>query len=201
MRERKVAAPRLPDKVFEEVVKIAEIMKSGGVVIYPTDTIWGIGCDAGNHEAVEKIYKIKERDFSKSMLVLIDRDNKLSRYVKDIPDPAWDILDYATKPTTIIFDKPYNIAENLMAEDGSVGFRVCGDKYCQEIVKKLGRPIVSTSANFSGDPSPKNFETINKELLKRADYVSNYRRREKRMKAASTIIKLGNDSSVKVIRS
>ena len=190
----------MPDDIYQEVIKIAEILKKGGIIIYPTDTVWGLGCDASNFEAVEKLYQIKKRDKSKSMLILVDSDHKIQRHIKDMPDVAWDIIDVADSPTTIIYDKGYNVAENLLAEDGSLGVRVCKDKFCQEIIKKLKWPLVSTSANYSGEPSPMSYTDIDKSLLEKVDYVVEYRRQEKIKAKPSAIFRLNNNGNIKILR-
>ncbi|MCL6265274.1 L-threonylcarbamoyladenylate synthase [Flagellimonas myxillae] len=183
----------------EEINKAKEILKSGGLILYPTDTVWGIGCDATNPKAVKKVYALKQREDSKALICLVAHQAMLERHVKEVPDAAYDIMDLATKPTTIIFDHPVGIAHNLIASDDSIAFRVASDKFCQYLLNKFGKPIVSTSANISGFPTPKSFKDISPEILKGVDYVVNLPD-ENKDPSPSSIIKLSNDGLVKVIR-
>ncbi|MBE9488964.1 MAG: Sua5/YciO/YrdC/YwlC family protein, partial [Bacteroidetes bacterium] len=164
-----------------------------------TDTIWGIGCDATNYEAIEKINALKQRTGDKSLICLINDFKMLNFHVEDIPNTVYDILKYATKPTTIIYDKPVRVSENLIAKDNTLAIRIVKDHFCNQLIKKLRRPIVSTSANISGQPSPKSFKEISKEILKGVDYVVNLHH-EKKLVNPSSIIKLSNDGKVKIIR-
>lgn len=182
----------------EETETILSHLKRGNVILYPTDTVWGIGCDASNSDAIEKIYKIKKRDPSKSMLCLVSDFKMLNQFVEEIPEVAYDILKYANKPTTVIYDNPIRVAENLIADDNTLGIRVVRDPFVGKLIKKLKRPLVSTSANFSGKPTPKSFNNIDPKLLELVDYVSKVK--PKSNNAPSSIIKIGLDSSVKIIR-
>jgi L-threonylcarbamoyladenylate synthase len=184
----------------EALQKALEVLKSGGIILYPTDTIWGIGCDATKADAVEKVYALKNRVDSKSMIVLLDEEAKLNRFVKDVPGLAWDILEMNEEPLTIIYDDARNLAPNVIAEDGSVGIRVTQDAFCQQLIRKFGRPIVSTSANISGEMAPRNFSEIAEEIKKGVDYVVEYRQQETRKAQASKIIKLSNDGRIKILR-
>ena len=184
----------------EDINKALEVLNKGGVILYPTDTIWGIGCDAANPEAVKRVYEIKKRVDSKAMLVLIDSPAKLNSYVKDVPPMAWDLIELTTKPLTIIYDGARNLAENLIAEDGSVGIRVTDEEFSRQLCFRFRRAIVSTSANVSGEPSPKNFSEISEEIKQAVDYIVGYRQKEKGSGKASGIIKLGVGGQVKVIR-
>ena len=148
------------EAIRQDVKKACEVMQKGGIILYPTDTIWGIGCDATNAEAVKRVYDIKKRADSKAMLVLVDSSVKVDFYVRDVPAVAWDLIDYATKPLTIIYDGARNLAENLLAEDGSVGIRVTGEAFSKELCFRFRKAIVSTSANISGQPSPANFSIL-----------------------------------------
>mgnify|MGYP001521304636 FL=1 len=148
------------EAIRQDVKKACEVMQKGGIILYPTDTIWGIGCDATNAEAVKRVYDIKKRADSKAMLVLVDSSVKVDFYVRDVPAVAWDLIDYATKPLTIIYDGARNLAENLLAEDGSVGIRVTGEAFSKELCFRFRKAIVSTSANISGQPSPANLSLI-----------------------------------------
>lgn len=183
----------------QEVNKTIDILKKGGIILYPTDTIWGIGCDATNHEAVQRIYELKKREESKSMICLVSDFKMLNKYVEEIPEVAYDILKYANKPTTIIYDKPLRVAENIVASDNTLAIRVVRDGFCNALLKKFKKPIVSTSANISNQPSPKSFKEIDEDILKGVDYVVNLQHNKKTGKASS-IIKLSNDGAVTIIR-
>lgn len=175
-------------------------MKQGGVILYPTDTVWGIGCDATNAEAVAKVYKIKKRDDSKALICLVDSDARLQRYVRNVPNVAWDILDIATKPTTIILDGAINLAPNLIAEDESIALRITKEPFSHELCYRFQKPLVSTSANISGEPAAANYNDISQELLDAVDYVCFSRRQEHKPHTPSSIIKLKEDGEVMIIR-
>jgi len=183
----------------EEVNKTVQVLKEGGIILYPTDTIWGIGCDATNHDAIKRIYKLKQREESKSMICLVNDFKMLNLYVENVPEVAYDILKYTNKPTTIIYDKPLRVSENIIAEDNTLAIRVTNHDFCKQLIKKIKKPIVSTSANISNEPSPKFYSEISPEILKGVDYVVNLQR-EKKSTEASSIIKLTGDGLVKVIR-
>jgi L-threonylcarbamoyladenylate synthase len=185
--------------INEEVHKAYEIIKEGGIILYPTDTVWGIGCDATNAEAVAKIYKVKQRAEALSMIVLMNGEKMMYNVFKEIPEVAWQIMDLSENPTTIILDQPRNIAKNLIASDNTLGIRIVKDPFCFKLLEKMKKPLVSTSANISGQPTPKSFKEISPEIIKAVDYVVNLQR-EKIGGKPSTIIKLSNDSQVKVIR-
>ena len=184
-----------------DVEKAANILQAGGVIVYPTDTIWGIGCDASNEKAVSRIYEIKQRNDSKALITLVPKDNWIERYVEEVPDVAWDLLEASVDPLTIVYDKGKNIATNLLASDGSIGLRVCNELFCSTLCNRLKRPIVSTSANISGTPSPHNFNQISSEILSKVDYVVRWRRNDTNSSKASTVIKLGSGGLIKIIRS
>lgn len=184
----------------EEISKAVDCLTNGGIIIYPTDTIWGIGCDATNKEAVQRIYSLKKRTDSKSMLVLLDNDVKLRNFVKDVPDIAYDLAELSEKPLTIIYDGAQNLAQNLLAEDGSVGIRITREAFSKNLCARFKKPIVSTSANFSGEPSPSIFSEISKEILEAADYIVNYRRNDNTKAKPSGIIKIKSTGEVKIIR-
>lgn len=184
----------------EDIKQALEVLYNGGVILYPTDTVWGLGCDATNAEAVKRIYEIKQRTDSKAMLVLIDSPAKLNYYVKEVPPMAWDLMELTTKPLTIIYDGARNMAENLIAEDGSVGIRVTDEEFSRQLCFRFRKAIVSTSANISGQPAPKNFGEITEEIKQAVDYIVGYRQKEKATAKPSGIIKLGTDGQVKVIR-
>ena len=175
-------------------------MSEGGVILYPTDTIWGIGCDATNEEAVRRVYEIKQRQDSKAMLVLVDSSVKVDFYVRDVPEVAWDLIDLADKPLTIIYSGARNLAANLLAEDGSVGIRVTNEEFSKRLCQQFRKAIVSTSANISGQPSPKNFSEISEEVKSAVDYIVGYRQEEMSNPKPSSIIKLGKGGVIKIIR-
>jgi L-threonylcarbamoyladenylate synthase len=182
-----------------EVHNAYEVIKNGGIILYPTDTVWGIGCDATNPEAVKKIYALKQREESKSMIVLMNGEKMMYTVFKDIPEVAWQILDLSEKPTTLILDNPRNVAPNLIAEDKTLGVRLVKEPFCFKLMERMKRPLVSTSANISGMFTPKSFKEISPEILKGVDYVVNLHH-DKICDKPSTIIKLTNDNQVKVIR-
>lgn len=190
----------LRKKYKEDIEKACEVMFNGGIILYPTDTIWGIGCDATNPEAVKRVYEIKKRIDSKALITLVDSPAKVNAYVQDMPEIAWDLIEFATKPLTIIYDKARNLAENLLAEDGSAGIRVTNEPFSKDLCMRFKKPIVSTSANISGEPSPQNFSEVSNEIISAVDYVVKYRQDEKAKAAPSSIIKLGNKGEVKIIR-
>ena len=183
----------------QEIQNALEVLQNGGIILYPTDTVWGIGCDASNEEAVDKIYKLKKRAESQSMIVLMNGDKMIHNTFKEVPETAWQIMDLSEKPTTLILDKPQNIAKNLVATDNTLGIRVVKDSFCFKLIDKLKKPLVSTSANISGKPTPMTFSEISKEILNGVDYVVNLSR-EKKCGNPSTIIKIALDNQVKVIR-
>lgn len=184
----------------EDIKKAVEVMRQGGVILYPTDTIWGIGCDATNEEAVKKVYEIKRRADSKAMICLVDTPDRVQRYVRDIPAVAWDLMELAEKPLTIIFDGAKNLAPNLLAEDGSVGIRVTREEVSNQLCYRFQKPVVSTSANISGEPSAACFAEISDEIKNAVDYVMQSRQKETRKCQSSSIIKLGVGGEVQIIR-
>lgn len=184
----------------EDAKKAAEIISAGGIIVYPTDTVWGIGCDATNPEAVEKVYRIKKRDSTRAMIILVDNENKVDYYVNDAPEVAFELFEVSEKPLTIILPNARNLASNLPAKDGSIAIRICSDAFCREIIRICKKPLVSTSANFSGDPTPENFSQINPDILKAADYVCTHRQDDMRKAVPSSIISLGSGGQVKIIR-
>ena len=183
----------------DDVRNAVEVMNRGGIILYPTDTIWGIGCDATNEEAVQKIFDIKHRPENKTMLVLLDAPGKLQGYV-DVPDMVWDFMELATRPTTIIYPNARNLAPSLIAEDKTVGIRVTSDPFCVRLCQALHRPVVSTSANISGQPSAAFFNEISQEIIDNVDYVVKYRQKDMTKASPSVIIKLGMNNEFKIIR-
>lgn len=187
-------------KTEDDIRKAVEVMRAGGVILYPTDTIWGIGCDATNPKAVERVYKIKQRADSKALICLVDSDARLQRYVRNVPNVAWELLDCADKPTTVILDGAVNLADNLIADDGSVALRITKEPFSKELCYRFQKAIVSTSANISGQPAAQNFCDIQQELIDAVDYVCWSRRQEHKPHQASSIIKLGMGGEVEIIR-
>ncbi|MBR1446465.1 MAG: Sua5/YciO/YrdC/YwlC family protein [Alloprevotella sp.] len=183
-----------------DIARALEVLRHGGVIVYPTDTIWGIGCDATNEEAVRKVFALKGRADAKAMLSLVDSDGRLQRYVRNVPDVAWQIVDCATNPITIIYADVQGLAPSLLAEDGSAGLRITQETFSRELCRRFGRPIVSTSANVSGLPPPRCFDDIDADLLARADYVCTSRRNERAPSRASSIIKIGRGAEIEIIR-
>lgn len=183
----------------KEIQKTISILKKGGIVIYPADTIWGIGCDATDKQAVEKIYALKKRSESKSMIVLVSDMDMLQHYVKEIPQKLHCVIGGAPRPTTVIYKNPVNLAENVIAGDNTVGIRIVEDDFCQTLIRTYGKPIISTSANFSGKPSPKTFNEIDKKLLDNVDYVVNLHR-DKKPGIPSRIVRFKSDGGFEFIR-
>ncbi len=184
----------------EDIRQAIEVLRNGGVILYPTDTIWGIGCDATNQEAVKRIYEIKKRADSKAMLVLVDSSAKVDFYVREVPQVAWDLIELTTKPLTIIYEGARNLAPNLLADDGSIGIRVTDEAFSKQLCFRFKKAIVSTSANISGQPSPANFSEVSREIKDAVDYVVTYRQEDMDRPKPSGIIKLGAGGEVKVIR-
>jgi len=184
----------------EDIKNAVEVMRKGGVILYPTDTVWGIGCDATNEEAVRKVYQIKQRDDSKALICLVDSDARLQRYVRNVPEVAWQLIDCMDKPTTLILDGAVNLAQNLIGEDGSIGIRITQEPFSKELCFRFQKAIVSTSANISGEPAAQNYRDINPQLLEAVDYVCWSRRQEHQPHKPSSIIKLGQGGEVQIIR-
>lgn len=187
-------------KQSEDIAKAVEVLRHGGVILYPTDTVWGIGCDATNVEAVAKVYKIKQRDDSKAMICLVDSEARMSRYVRNVPEVAWNLIELATKPTTVVVERGVNLAPNLLAEDGSIAMRVTREDFSRELCYRFQKPLVSTSANISGQPAAQNYCDIAPELLEAVDYVCWSRRGEHKPHTPSSIIKINGNGTFKIIR-
>jgi len=183
----------------EEIRNAYEVLKNGGVILYPTDTIWGIGCDATNEEAVKRIYKIKKRENSKSMLLLVDDVGWIASYAS-VPDIALDLINTNDKPMTIIYPNAKGIAKNLIAEDGTIGIRVTNEEFSKKLTFRLRKPIVSTSANISGKIAPQNFCDISQEIKDAVDYIVDYRQDECSNHKASSILKIEMNGNIKIIR-
>lgn len=184
----------------DDLKKACEVMAAGGLILYPTDTIWGIGCDATNEEAVRRVYELKRRLDHKAMLVLLDSEAKLNGYVSNVPDIAWDLIEVADKPLTIIYSNAKNLASSLVGEDGSVGIRITREAFSRQLCERFRKPVVSTSANISGEPSPASFSEISEEVKKGVDYIVEYRQDDQTKAKPSSIIKLGDGGLVQVIR-
>ena len=178
---------------------LIEILKTGGVILYPTDTIWGIGCDATNLQAIQKIFDIKKRDAKKSPIILVENERRLQDLV-DVPPMAWEIMDLSEKPVTIVYDNPKGLPKELLAEDGSIGIRLVKDLFCKKLITKLNRPIVSTSANFSGEKSPMSFSEISPLLIKQVDAIAEENQEQKSQWEGSSVIRVWQDGRIKVIR-
>lgn len=186
--------------IADEAKRAVEIMRNGGIILYPTDTVWGIGCDATNEKAVKRIYEIKKRAENKAMLLLVDSPDRIVRYVAKVPSVAWDLIELTTKPLTIIYDGARNCAANLVAEDGSIGIRVTSELFSKELCYRFQKAVVSTSANISGEPTPRFFAEINQEIVDSVDYVVKYKQLDKGTPKPSGIIKLSENGLVTVIR-
>lgn len=190
----------LPREFRDDLREALGVMNKGGVILYPTDTIWGLGCDATDEAAVRRIYQIKRRIDSKALITLVDSEAKLQNYVREVPEVAWDLIELSTRPLTIVFDGARNLAPNLLADDGSVAIRITREPFSRELCMRMKRAVVSTSANISGCPAPRSFSEIPEEIKAAVDYVCTSRRDETQTPPASSIIKLGCGGEVKVIR-
>ena len=188
----------------EDIRQAVETMRKGGVILYPTDTVWGIGCDATNAQAVKRVYEIKQRDDSKALICLVDSDARMQPYFRQVPDVAWQLIDSLkesdAKPTTLILDDAVNLAENLIAEDGSVGIRITNEPFSKELCFRFQKAIVSTSANISGEPAAQNYGDIDPRILEAVDYVCWSRRQEHKPHQPSSIIRLRQNGEVSIIR-
>ncbi|MFI5164005.1 MAG: L-threonylcarbamoyladenylate synthase [Bacteroidia bacterium] len=183
-----------------DIQKCLEVLRSGGTILYPTDTIWGIGCDATNEKAVEKIFSIKQRNETKSLIALVSDDSMLNRFVKDVPEQAWELIEVSDAPLTIIYDAGRGFAKNVLADDGSIGIRMVKDEFCQRLIHKFGKPVVSTSANISGTSPPRNFSEIADEIIASVDYTVNWRQHENSNAKPSSIIKIKTNGEFVIIR-
>jgi len=178
---------------------IIQILKSGGTILYPTDTIWGIGCDATNIDAINKIFEIKKREKNKSMIILVENEKRLQDLV-DVPEMAWEIIDLSEKPVTIVYENPRGLPKELLAEDGSIGIRLVKNDFCKKLITKLNKPLVSTSANFSGEKSPLKFSDISQEMIDLVDYAVEENREVVSKYSGSSVIKIWSDNRIKVLR-
>ncbi len=185
---------------IEDIKNCLSVLKNGGIILYPTDTIWGLGCDATNAAAINKIFSLKSREENKSLLILVNGIGMLERYVKEIPVTAGELINVSETPLTIIYPEGRNLAEGVCATDGSVGIRICNDEFCNELITRFRKPIVSTSANISGNPAPVNFSEIGNEITGKVDYVVKYRQSDRQKHSPSPVIKIEKDGSFKIIR-
>jgi L-threonylcarbamoyladenylate synthase len=186
---------------FEDDIRNSlKTLGDGGVILYPTDTIWGLGCDATNQAAVEKIFRIKSRSEGRSLIVLVDGDAMLERYVRNIPEIVFELTSVSDTPITIVYPEGKNLAPGVCNEDGSIGIRICNEPFCNELITRFRRPIISTSANISGKPSPSNFGEIGDEIIKSAGYVVTYRQEDNRKNKPSSVIKSDKNGAFKIIR-
>ena len=192
--------PRLSPDSKEDIRRAVEVMNKGGIILYPTDTIWGLGCDATNADAVRRIYEIKQRTDAKALISLVDSETKVQFYVKEVPEVAWDVMELSERPMTVVFDGGRNLAPNLLAEDGSVAIRITKDAFSKELCMRMKRAVVSTSANISGQPAPRCFAEISEEIKRAVDYICTSRQDEPPTQTASSIIKLGAGGEVTIIR-
>lgn len=187
-------------EIAEDIQQAVDVMRRGGIILYPTDTIWGIGCDARNEEAVNRIYALKQRDDSKALICLVDSANRMQQYSRSIPDVAWDLIEYAERPLTLVIDDAINLAPNLVAADGSVAMRVTRERISHDLCYRFQRAVVSTSANLSGQPAPQNFMEIAPEILEGVDYVMKARQNDVTKGRPSQIVKLARDGQITFIR-
>jgi L-threonylcarbamoyladenylate synthase len=187
--------------IFEEDIKESlKTLRQGGIILYPTDTIWGLGCDPTNEAAVNKIFKIKSRDENKSLIILVDGLSMIERYVNNIPEIIYELTEVSDAPLTIIYHAGKNLAKGVCSEDDSIAIRICRDEFCSELISRFRKPIVSTSANFSGSPSPENFFDVEKTLIDKVDFVVNWRQDDRSKSPASPVIKINHDSTINIIR-
>ena len=187
-------------EIAEDIQQAVQTMRSGGLILYPTDTIWGIGCDATNADAVRRIYELKRRDDSKALICLVDSPNRMQQYSRSIPDVAWDLIDYAQNPLTLIVDGALNLAPNLVAQDGSIAIRVTRERISHDLCYRFQKAVVSTSANLSGQPAPRNFMEISSEIIQGVDYVMKARQNDVTKGKPSQIVKISKDGQITFIR-
>ena len=200
MSSRKEKIQQVRAQQENDIVQCLKTLSDGGLILYPTDTVWGIGCDATNEEAVRRVYQLKQRDDSKALIVLIDSAESLDHYVVDVPAIATELIDVAVKPLTIIYEGAYNLAKNVLGDGDSVGIRIPNDEFCHQLCQRYGKPIVSTSANPSGAPTARTFADIDGSIIDGVDYAVQYRRDDNTPHTPSNIILLGRDGTFKIIR-
>ncbi len=190
----------MSEKLTEEVKRSVALLREGKILLYPTDTVWGIGCDATHAKAIEKIFQLKNRHEQKSMIVLLADKEKIADYVEDVPPIAYDLIENAASPITIVYPKAKNLPKNLVASDGTIAIRVVKGDYCVEVIRELGKPLVSTSANISGEPTPLTFDQIPEVIKEKVDYVVEVHRSRIRSVRPSTVLKLEENGTFKVLR-
>jgi L-threonylcarbamoyladenylate synthase len=183
----------------DEIKRCIDVLREGGLILYPTDTIWGIGCDATNPDAVKRVYELKKRDDSKALIVLLDDAGKLNRYVREVPEVAWDLIDNSDRPITIIYSGVLNLAKNLMASDGTAAIRITSDEFCKQLIYKFGKPLVSTSANISGEPFGGRFQDVSSDILNGVDHTVDLHK-NRPVGPPSSIIKLDPSGKFEIIR-
>jgi L-threonylcarbamoyladenylate synthase len=184
----------------DDIMNALRVLRAGGVILYPTDTIWGLGCDATNALAVRKIFDIKQRDDSRSMIILVNSVSMLERYVVNPPEVALQMAELSQKPLAIVYDRGRSLAEGVASADGAVGVRICNDPFCDELITSFRKPIVSTSANISGTDAPALFDEISEEIINAADYVCQYRQYDRSRSSASSVIRVSGNGAVKILR-
>jgi len=185
----------------DKIEDITSVLSKGGLILYPTDTIWGIGCDASDLDAINKIYKLKQRATSKNFVILVDSIEMLKKYIREVPPRIETLLYFHTRPLTMIFDEPRNLPQKLIAADNTIAIRVAQDDFCKELIREFGKPIVATSANISGQPFPANFGEISSDIIKGVDYIVKIRRHEKTMGQPSVIARISEDGELEFLRS
>ena len=185
----------------EEILKTVEVLKNGGIILYPTDTVWGIGCDATKHKSIDRIFKIKKRDASKSLIILLDEYEKLFTYVEKVPEIAFDLINNSDSPITVVYPNAKNLAENIIGKDGSIGIRIVKDEFCKKIINLLNQPLVSTSANISGEPTPLIYSRISQKIITQVDYIVDYNRTKIIQLKPSTIVKFNEKGEYIIVRS
>ena len=190
----------MKDEYGDDISNALKVLRAGGVILYPTDTIWGLGCDATNARAVSRIYDIKQRADSKSLIILVNSISMLERYVDNPPEVALQLAELSNKPLTIVYDRGRSLAEGVASADGSVGVRICSDPFCDELITAFRRPLVSTSANISGTDAPALFDEISEEIITAADYVCLYRQYDRSRLSASSVIRISGNGAVKILR-
>jgi L-threonylcarbamoyladenylate synthase len=190
----------MKDEFSDDIANALKVLRAGGVILYPTDTVWGLGCDATNGEAVKKIFSIKKRSDSKSLIVLVNSVGMLTRYVENPPDVALQMAEWSEKPLTVVYDKGRSLAEGVASSDGSVGVRICTEPFCDALIDAFRKPIISTSANISGEDTPAIFDDISEEVINGADYVCRYRQDDRTRLSASSVIRVSANGVIKILR-
>jgi L-threonylcarbamoyladenylate synthase len=192
---------KIHSMIFDDDIKGSlDTLRKGGIILYPTDTIWGLGCDPTNESSINRIFQIKSRAENKSLIILVDSISMAERYVTEIPEIVYELAEVSDTPLTIIYPKGKNLGNGVCSEDGSVAIRVCNDQFCNELIKRFRKPLVSTSANFSGSQAPGNFSEVEQDLIDKVDFVVKYRQNDRSKSSASPVIKVNLDGTIKIIR-